>query len=168
MKLGQKRNYMHTKCKGEIIVYMDDDDYYPPDRVNHAGNRLRSNPRVVASGSRLMYIYFKDTEKIFQFGPYGPSHSTAGTFAFKTKLLEETEYDDEATMAEEKKFLKNYTIPFIQLDPMKSILVFSHDYNTFDKRKLLINPNPQFVRETGMKVKTFIKDKTMREFYISQ
>ena len=83
-------------------------------------------------------------------------------------MVQETEYDDEATMAEEKKFLKNYTIPFIQLDPMKSILVFSHDYNTFDKRKLLINPNPQFVRETGMKVKTFIKDKTMREFYISQ
>jgi len=168
MPLGKKRNLMHKKCKGEIIVYMDDDDYYPPDRINHAVNRLRSNPRVLASGSSLMYIYFKDTEKIFQFGPYGPSHSTAGTFAFKKRLLEETEYDDEATMAEEKKFLKNYTVPFIQLDPMKSILVFSHDYNTFDKRKLLINPNPQFVRETGMKVKTFIKDKMMRDFYISQ
>ena len=32
---------MHEKTKGEIIVYMDDDDYYPPDRVNHAVNRFR-------------------------------------------------------------------------------------------------------------------------------
>ena len=36
IKLGRKRNLMHEKCKGDIIVYMDDDDFYPPDRVNHA------------------------------------------------------------------------------------------------------------------------------------
>ena len=127
IKLGRKRNLMHEKCKGEIIIYMDDDDYYPPDRINHAVNRLRSNPRVLAAGSSLMYIYFKHTGKIFQFGPYGPTHSTAGTFAFKSRLLEETSYDDDAEMAEEKKFLKNYSVPFIQLDPMKTILVFYHD-----------------------------------------
>jgi glycosyltransferase involved in cell wall biosynthesis len=29
MTLGAKRNFMHTFAKGSIIVYMDDDDYYP-------------------------------------------------------------------------------------------------------------------------------------------
>ena len=67
------------------------------------------------------------------------SHTTAGTFAFKRKLLEQTRYDSDAEMAEEKKFLKNYTIPFVQLNP-ETILVFAHQYNTFDKRKLLVNP----------------------------
>ena len=43
MKLGRKRNLMHEKSKGEIIVYMDDDDFYPPERVNHAVNRLLVN-----------------------------------------------------------------------------------------------------------------------------
>ena len=112
MKLGRKRNFMHEKCKGDIIVYMDDDDYYPPQRVNHAVNRLRSRPRILVAGSSLIYIYFKHIDKIFRFGPYGPTHSTAGTFAFKKELLEETKYDDDAEMAEEKQFLKNYTIPF--------------------------------------------------------
>ena len=32
IKLGRKRNLIHEKCKGDIIVYMDDDDFYPPDR----------------------------------------------------------------------------------------------------------------------------------------
>ena len=168
MKLGQKRNYMHTKCKGEIIVYMDDDDYYPPERVNHAVNRLRSQPKALASGSSCMYIYFKHIDKIYQFGPYGPRHSTAGTFAIRRELLKETKYDDDKDMAEEKAFLKNYTIPFVQLDPMKTILVFSHDNNTFDKKKLLINPNPNFVKETGMKCKVFIKDKEIRDWYKNQ
>ena len=168
MKLGKKRNFMHTKCSGEIIVYMDDDDYYPPERVNHAVNRLRSQPKALASGSSCMYIYFKHIEKIVQFGPYGPRHATAGTFAIRKELLKETKYDDDKEMAEEKAFLKNYTVAFVQLDPMKTILCFSHDKNTFDKKKLLINPHPKFVKQTGMKCKVFIKDKEIREWYKSQ
>ena len=34
-------------------------------------------------------------------------------------------------------FLKGYTIPMIQLNPAKTILVISHDTNTFDKKKIL-------------------------------
>jgi len=167
MKLGRKRNYMHEKATGDIIVYMDDDDYYPPDRVRHAVIKLRSNNQVIASGSSLVYIYFKDTKKIFGFGPYGHSHATAGTFAFKRELLKQTKYDDDAEVAEEKAFLKNYTIPFIQLDARKSILVFAHDMNTFDKKNLLKNPHPDYVRETKLKPKNFIKDKSMLNFYIN-
>jgi len=139
IKLGRKRNLMHEKSKGDIIVYMDDDDFYPPKRVSHAVNKLRSNPNVLASGSSIVYIYFNDIDKIYQFGPYGQTHATAGTFAFKRELLKHTKYNDDADMAEEKEFLKNYTIPFIQLDPAKSILVFAHQYNTFDKRVLIEN-----------------------------
>ena len=167
MKLGRKRNLMHEKAKGEIIVYMDDDDYYPPERVNHAVNKLRGKPAALAAGSSLMYIWFKNIDKIYRFGPYGPRHATAGTFAFKRRLLEQTKYDDEAEMAEEKQFLKNYTIPFVQLDPYQSILCFSHDFNTFDKMKLLENPHPDFVKETNMKLNAFIKNKELRNFYSS-
>jgi hypothetical protein len=53
-----------------------------------------------------------------------PNHSTAGTFAFKRELLDITKYDDVVAVAEEKAFLKDYTIPFIQLDP--NYLVVSH------------------------------------------
>lgn len=167
MKLGRKRNLMHEKSKGEMLVYMDDDDYYPPNRVSHAVKRLMGNPRALAAGSSIVYIYFNDLDKIYQFGPYGLTHATAGTFAFRRKLLEETRYDDDAELAEEKKFLKNYTVPLVQLDPMKSILCFAHQYNTFDKRKLLANPNPMFVKETGLKPGIFIKDKSLLKFYVT-
>ena len=148
ISLGKKRNLMHEKSKGEIIVYMDDDDYYPPDRVTHAVDRLRARPNALAAGSSVVYIYFNDIDTLYQFGPYGPNHATAGTFAFKRKLLEQTRYDDDAEIAEEKAFLKNYTVPFAQLDPRKCILVFAHQYNTFDKRKLLENPHPDYVKKT--------------------
>ena len=94
---------------------------------------------------------------MYKFGPYGPNHATAGTFAFKRKLLEISSYDDNAAIAEEKQFLKNYTVPFFLFYPKKSILVFAHDGNTFDKKKLLVNPNPKYVHETSLKPKFFFR-----------
>ena len=122
MKLGAKRNFMMSQAKGEIFVYMDDDDYYPPDRVNDAVNKLRGRPQALAAGSSLVYLYFKHLKQIWSFGPYGQSHATAGTFALKREILLHTRFNEEAEVAEEKEFLKNYTIPFVQLNPKKCIL----------------------------------------------
>ena len=159
MVLGEKRNYMHKHVRGSIIVYMDDDDYYPPNRFSHAVERLQSNPEALCAGSSEIYVYFKGMNKMIQCGPYGPNHATAGTFAFKTKLLEQTKYEDHAALAEEKAFLKNYTIPFVQLDPLKSILVFSHEHNTFDKRKMFDQKqDPKYFKESSKTVDTFIQN----------
>ena len=158
MVLGKKRNIMHDKSKGDFIVYMDDDDFYPPDRVSHAVETLQKNPKALCAGSSEMYIYFKHIHKMYQFGPYGPNHATAGTFAFRKELLQQTRYEEGAALAEEKHFLKNYTIPFVQLDPMKTILVFSHVQNTFDKKTLLNGAPNKMVKETTKTVDDFLKD----------
>lgn len=167
MTLGKKRNLLHEKSRGEILVYMDDDDYYPPKRVSHAVEMLLSHPEALCAGSSEIYIYFKHIQQMKRFGPYGPNHATAGTFAFKRKLIKHNRYNDEACLAEERAFLKDYTVPFVQLDPMKVILVFSHEHNTFDKRKLLVNANPDVVRDSPKKVMDFIKDPNLRKFYLS-
>lgn len=157
--LGAKRNYMHTKCTGSVIVYMDDDDYYPPERIEHAVDMLNENRQALCAGASEIYIYFKHIQKMYQCGPYGPKHATAGTFAFRAELLKQTRYNDTAALAEEREFLKEYTVPFVQLDPLKTILVFSHEHNTFDKRKLLDNPHPDFCKESKKTVDMFIRKK---------
>ena len=155
--LGAKRNLMHDKSTGSIIVYMDDDDYYPPERISHAVDVLNANKTALCAGSSELYIYFKHIQKMYKCGPYGPTHATAGTFAFRRELLNVTRYNDEACLAEERDFLKGYTIPLVQLDPMKTILVFSHDHNTFDKKKLLNNKHPEYFRESDKTVDMFIR-----------
>jgi glycosyltransferase involved in cell wall biosynthesis len=135
LTLGKKRNITNEKAEGEIIIYMDDDDYYPPERVKHAVDTLRDS-KALCAGSSAMFIYFKHINKMFQFGPYGANHATAATFAFKKQLLDITKFDENSSVAEEKKFLKDYTIPFVQLESKKSILVFSHNHNSFDKKQL--------------------------------
>ena len=167
MPLGKKRNIMHDKSSGDIIVYMDDDDYYPRERVSHAVNMLVSHPNALCAGASEIYIWFKHIQKMWQFGPYSANHATAGTFAFKRELLKDHRYEEHAALAEEKAFLKNYTVPFVQLEPKKTILVFSHIHNTFDKKKLLENGQNQFQKECNRTVDEFIKETEMKEFYMN-
>ena len=169
LPLGAKRNFMHDKSKGEILVYMDDDDYYPPDRVSHAVETLQGAPDALCAGSSEIYLFFKGMNKMIKAGPYGPNHATAGTFAFKRKLLDQTRYNDTAAIAEEREFLKGYTIPFVQLDPMKTILVFSHEHNTYDKRKMFETAHPDYFRECPKTVDDFIRldfEKPIKQFFM--
>jgi len=167
MTLGKKRNILNEKSTGEIIIFMDDDDYYPVDRIQHAVDKLRGS-KALCAGSSAMFIYFKHINKMYQFGPYGPNHATAATFAFKRELLSKTKFDEKSSVAEEKKFLKDYTIPFVQLDPKKSIVVFSHDHNSFDKKELLKNmPDPN-IHETELKPEDIVKEPEILNFFMNE
>jgi hypothetical protein len=72
-------------------------------------------------------------------------------------------------LAEERAFLKDYTIPFVQLDPLKTILVFSHIHNTFDKKRLLENPHPDYLKESPKTIDMFIrgeKEAHIKKFFL--
>ena len=167
MLLGKKRNLMHSKCSGDIIVYMDDDDFYPKDRVAHAVETLLQNPDFLMAGSSEMHIYFDSRNTVYQCGPYKDFHATAATFAFKKELLLETSYNEENALAEERHFLKNYTIPLKQLDTQKSIMVFSHKHNSLNKEKLLENMEATKTQLSRFTVDDFIDDAELKQFYMT-
>ena len=166
MSLGQKRNYMNRKANGSILVYMDDDDYYPPTRVSHAVKRLLQHPNALCAGSSAMHIYYPTLQKMYRFGPYGPNHATAATFAFRKTLLKQTRFEHDAALAEEKGFLKNYTVPFVQLESKHSILVIAHAHNSFDKHRLLDNLNPKYTALVSDTPADFINDPALLKFYV--
>jgi len=166
MLLGKKRNVMHSKCSGDIIIYMDDDDYYPEERFSHAVDTLLKNPQYLIAGSSEMHVYFESRNRVYQCGPYKQYHSTAATFAFRKELLSQTKYDDEKALAEETQFTKGYSIPLVQLDTLKSILVFSHKHNSLNKEKLLENPESTRTVPSRYTVDDFIKDPVLKQFYM--
>ena len=167
MILGKKRNLMHEKTKGDILIYQDDDDYYPPERVSHAVEMLQKNPKALCAGSSTLFVSFKHVNEMYRLGPYGPNHATAGTFAFHRKLLTQTKYDDFKAVGEEESFLKGYTIPFIQLDPLKTTLLFSHTQNTYDKRHVIKDaPTPTCKIDKNIKLNDFLKDNWLHQFFI--
>lgn len=164
MLIGAKRNLLHKEAKGDIMIAMDDDDYYHPDRVHHVVQKFEQNPSIQLAGSSEIYIYYSDIKKIYKFGPYGPNHCTNGTMAVRRQYATTHLYDETVTHAEEKSFLEGYKNPMIQLDPFKVMLVLSHTENTFDKKKMRDQVSP-FVKSTNFKIKDFIRPSDIRNFY---
>jgi hypothetical protein len=119
---------------------------------------------VELAGSSEIYMYYSDIKTIYKLGPYNPNHATNGTMAWRSSYAANHLYDETVTHAEEKSFLDSYKHPMIQLDAMKVMLVMSHSENTFDKRKMRENPSPM-VKKTSMKIRDFIREAPLREFY---
>jgi glycosyltransferase involved in cell wall biosynthesis len=162
--IGAKRNRLNREAKGEIIVAMDDDDFYFPERVTTVVHAFKRNTKYELAGSSEIYMYYSDIKEIYKLGPYHTNHATNGTMAWRRSYASTHLYDEEVTHAEERSFLDDYKHPMLQLDPMKVMLVMSHSENTFDKKKMREDPNP-FVKKTSMKLKDFIRDGELRNFF---
>lgn len=173
MRLGEKRNMLNNEARGSIIVAMDDDDYYPPNRVSSVVEAFKKNPKVDLAGSSEMNLYYIDTRKIYTIGPFMSTHATNGTMAWRKSYADRHKYDEFVTKAEEITFLENFKYPMIQLDPLSTILVICHTDNTADKGELRENHmskmdsvNSKF-KECVIKLEDLVKDKKIRDFYLS-
>ncbi len=163
LSIGAKRNLLHGLARGEILVNMDDDDYYMPARVSHAVFVLRSrNVRLV--GSSRNHLYYVDDGSIWSVGPYAPNHATFGTMAYTRQYAVSHPCDETKLFAEEVEFTNRYTEPLAQLDPLKVMLVLCHSNNTFDKRDLRKTPT-ELMKKTGFTLKTFLAKAEDRAFY---
>ena len=108
MRLGAKRNMLNKEATCSIIIAMDDDDYYPPDRVSSVVEAFKKNPRIELAGSSEMNLYYIDTKKIYTIGPYDKNHATNGTMAWRKSYSDKHKYDEFVTKAEEISFLDNF------------------------------------------------------------
>jgi glycosyltransferase involved in cell wall biosynthesis len=133
VKLGELRNIGNKMCNGDITVCMDDDDYYPPDRVEHAVSKLsESTSNIAGCSAHLMYDY--DFNILVQMKEFGPSHSINSCMAWKKEYLKTNSHDPEKEFGEEQSFTKNFTEPMVQLDPFSTVILSSHSSNTYSKK----------------------------------
>jgi len=155
--LSDLRNSGNTKCKGDIIVCMDDDDYYPPSRVMHAVKMLEGSPKLIA-GCSDAYMYDYNTQFLYKFKPFGPNHSTNNCMAYKREYLKTHAHQSGLSHAEEASFTNGFSEPMVQLSPAKCIIISSHNDNTFDKRQLCVKASPM-LKKTDKKITEYIPEK---------
>jgi glycosyltransferase involved in cell wall biosynthesis len=157
--LSDLRNIGNNKCSGDIIVCMDDDDYYPPERVSHSVESLQKSNALIA-GCTDIYLYEYFMGKLYKFKGFHAKHSTNNCMAFKKEYLKNHAHDSGLIMSEEKSFTKNFTEPMIQLDSKKCIIVSSHDFNTFNKREICVGGsygiNPTLYEVTDHPITSYI------------
>ncbi len=126
-------NVGNNKCSGDIIIQMEDDDYYPPQRIEHAINELNNNPQIQIAGCSSVYSYLISKNILIKPPFFGKNHSCNHALAYKEKYLENNKYDKKRSTANysvETSFLNGFTSDMIQLDPLKTIIHIWHDNNT--------------------------------------
>ena len=160
-KLSDLRNLGNNTCKGDIIVCMDDDDYYPIERVSHAVIRLNKSKKQIA-GCSDMYMYHYSNDKLYKFKQFHKNHSTNNCMAFKKEYLKTHAHESGLEKSEEKSFTNNFSEPMIQLDAKKCIIVSSHNHNTFDKRQLIHIQNTQLYEVQNINIYYYIPEEIFR------
>ena len=172
MNIGAKRNLLNKEAQGQIIIAMDDDDYYPKDRVSTVVEMFAKYPRVDLAGASEMFLYYTDTKKIHSIGPYHQNHATNGTMAWRKRYADAHQYNEYVTKSEEDSFLDNFKHTMIQLDPKDTILVMCHDDNTADKKQLRADhyawkdrSKEALMKQTKYTIEDFVKDPVLLSFY---
>lgn len=180
-KIAEKRNMLNELGKGDIFIAFDDDDIQHPDRVKESVMKLmRADSQYEVLGATELLIYDVKLKQGYMVGPYAPiqsakmqggivkvsSHATNGTFAYRRSYLQEHAYvvDPSRNTGEEKPFLKDFTVPILQLDPYKSIICVNWNTadggNTFNKQNILRENHHRH-----FKLKQLVKDKKVFDFY---
>jgi glycosyltransferase involved in cell wall biosynthesis len=167
--IGGWRNETNKLATSDIIVCMDDDDYYPVERVSHAVERLSDKKFLIAGCDKLLFydIHFK---QMYLYKGMGEYHSTNNCFAYWKDYLNEHSYDETVSHAEEESFTHKFTIPMIQLDTDKTVLQFSHSVNTYSKKNIILMnmilpPNMRYIEVQALQIDDIILDTEIYNAY---
>jgi glycosyltransferase involved in cell wall biosynthesis len=128
LPLGKKRNILNSIAKGDIIICMDDDDYYSPYYIENTVNKLINSKLLIASCSQL-FIYHIELNILACLRSTNINCIRNATFACKKEYLNNYSYNNTTCRGEEVGITNNFTIPVERLD-MNSIIVLNHGKNT--------------------------------------
>lgn len=159
LTLGKKRNMLNALAKGEYIVCMDDDDFYPADKLSYTIEMMQRHGALI-SGSDQIPVWYSHIDRVFKTRRFGKQHILNGTFCYHRNYLKKHRYDDECQLGEEQAFTNNFTVRPLQLPGERTILCISHSDNTFDKDFVLGSCEP-----TAASLAAFVGDPTLLAWY---
>lgn len=160
INIGEKRNILNEKAKGDIIICMDDDDYQFSTRVSKSVKSLQEN-NVQLVGNSKMLIYFPDIDKIYETSQNRRFHATNGTMGYNKEYLKNHRYNENNEKAEEKDFTGFFREPLYQLNSTDTIICIAHNSNTCDKKRMYT----KLKDNKSYKLEDFINDSDLIKFY---
>jgi len=138
--------WMRNRCldlalerSADYILFWDDDDYYPPMRIERGVRALETSDADLAGCSR-MFILLIQENAMMTTGPFHDAHATAATYTIRAEYARRNRFNEEKRRGEELEFTKEWKARMKQLVPEETIVVMSHGKNTVDKSPLLKHP----------------------------
>ena len=136
-----RERYNALAC-GDIIMVFDDDDYYPPKRVEAGLKLFRSQSRIQVAGCPDHNFYDTDLDIYGRMKVVDtPNRCTNFTMMYRRTYALANHYQAGQTFGEEKVFLRDFQEPLGRLDPDVAGVQIFHGLNTFNKRRLVFTQN---------------------------
>ena len=140
LTIGAKRRRMMELATGDILVHMDDDDYYPPTRVAHVVEVLAERPDCdVALPLEMFYMYSTSREALYEVKCNTPMEVPAAAFAMRASTT--CRFSADCAVGEECMFLEGLQTNIAPLDPAQTVVLMHHSSNSADKRVLFMVTN---------------------------
>lgn len=142
-RIGHLRNVGNNACTADVIVCMDDDDYYPPRYVEHAVECLK--PPYQVAGCANLFVYDLRWGLLVQSKPAEQNYTTNNCLAYRKEYLWNHRYDNSARFDEESSFLgippnsMKASVQIAQMDPRKAPLHMIHTTNTANKARAVLS-----------------------------
>lgn len=132
LPLGEKRNYGVSKASHDIIVFMDDDDFYPPNSVkNRVSSLVKHNMGCIGCTTIGYFEINKMISTIFM-----PTYSKSledrvseATLCFTKKFWEDRNFNNSSESFEAKDFLKGRNKEFLEITWEDNIVGLLHNRN---------------------------------------
>lgn len=130
-KIGALRNRGDKLATGDIIIRMDDDDYYFPKYFEHCVSKLRNSDKLLACATNI-YLYDIMIGKVFK------SNITPIVLAYKRNYILDHSCDETINSDEDETFTNKYTEPMETLMADNTVVKIIHASNTFFKKVLTL------------------------------
>ena len=164
--LGKKRNFLASLANNEMLVHMDDDDYYPPENVMSRVKTivLSEGKDCVGCVKTLCYDLIHDQT----FEAYDPSNNpvsdepstiSESSLAYTKEFWKTQKYTDTDTSAECLSFIKDRKDKIIAIPYIFVVTQLSHSDNTIKRWMLRSTKHTvQFTDNLNMMDSMLIQD----------
>ena len=133
--IGYKRNLAVKHSSHDILVHLDDDDYYPPEsilaRVRCLSGQIESLCCVGCLSVRTFNLFTERTYEAYESSDINMSESS---LAYKREFWNERSFVNKCSSAEGIAFLKDRYEKCMSLPHMFVIVQFDHNKNTITRR----------------------------------
>ena len=143
MYISQKRNIAVSKASNDIIVHMDDDDYYPPEsllaRVKILMKYKNEGIRCVGCSKIGVYDLINNVSSMSSDSPISLSEAS---MAYTKDFWTERNFDNNAKIGEHKYFTETRLNEIIDI-PYSFVIIAINHKNNFTSSLRNINNNNQ-------------------------
>ena len=134
--IGAFRNLANKNASGDILVCMDDDDFYFKDYVKSCSDVLINKKEYELVGCSGMFMYDYGFDTVFRLASFGPNHTVNCCMAYRREYHLSHKYDETRKTGEEMSFLNSYKSRMFQLSPTSALIHMSYADNTFSEKRL--------------------------------